>query len=40
LALALMVVAGGELLEGLVGLGPVATGPLELPTPIPGGLVE
>ena len=39
-ALVLLIVGGGELLQGLVGLGPAGAGPLQLPRPIPGGLVE
>jgi hypothetical protein len=38
-ALALRIVVGGRL-QGLAGLGPTGAGPLELPRPVTGSLVE
>jgi hypothetical protein len=36
----LVIIAGGELLKGLVGLGPAGTGPRQLPGPVPWRLVQ
>jgi hypothetical protein len=39
-ALARLAVGGGELLQGVVGVGPAGAGPRKLPHPIPGRLVQ